>query len=332
MTKEIRFLDPYGTEVEAKYEELPDDAVYQGSPLRARRLRLEYANGRHEEVLRLEVPAGARDGSAGHRALDNEILARLRISRLCGQGRHPAEIAKLIGRDTDDGSEAFALIEPQSAAPVLQAAGNLMHSEKERFQLSLVTGLRWLSAAGVAHRSISPYSVSWDGNQVRIGDFSCATVVGAPRAVLGTPPWQPPEQRPAMATGAVTAKDDVWAAGRLIYFVLTGRELDHRSQLADDPDLTVRLAGIFGEFDARPAVRELLRRLGGTDPIPRSQGLSPRFQEGLDEFYRFRETKHPGSGRPDDEPPPAAPPPPPPPTPPAAPPRSRTFRLFGGGA
>jgi serine/threonine protein kinase len=129
---------------------------------------------------------------------------------------------------------------------------------------------------------------------VQITDFSLATVIGARREAIGALPWAAPEQRPGQVQGRVGEHDDVWAAGRLIHYVLTGEELTDRRQLADLRGLGSLLAEVFGPPEGRPTAAELLtRRLSESNPVPRGLGADPLLEEGLRQFCVQRARKHP---------------------------------------
>jgi hypothetical protein len=234
------------------------------------------------------------DQERGYRMIDSEILAGRRLARQAarGDGRYPPQLARLIGYDADS-AEPFALFEPYRGEAADAVAGHLLRAGQHKFQLSLLTGLRWLAEAGLAHRSLGPGTVRWDGEQVQITDFSLATVIGAERQSVGSLPWAAPEQRGPTVHGQVTDRDDVWAAGRLIFYVITGQELNERDQLAEWPLLVDLLVGVFGPPEQRPTARELLRvRLDQRDPVPAGSGIDPRIEKGIADFYAARTRRH----------------------------------------
>jgi serine/threonine protein kinase len=286
----LSFRRPDGGDSQVVVVRRQDDPSPPEPPLRSRRLTIEYADGTREEVRQLTT--GDPGPGAGYRALDNEILAGLRLCRLCGSRPYPPAVSRLVGYEAD-GIGPYALLEPHRGSPFGGSTRGILPSERVRFQESLLTGLRWLGAAGIAHRAICPETVYWDGTNVQITDFTAATLIGAPRSALGAPPWQPPEQRPDKATGLVSEKDDVWAAGRLIFYVTTGRDLAGSRQLDEEPELAHLLANVFGPPEGRPTVRELLGRLNLADPVPRPPAPNAAFQRGEADFFTLRTHKHP---------------------------------------
>jgi hypothetical protein len=95
----------------------------------------------------------------------------------------------------------------------------------------------------------------------------------------------------------VSERDDIWAAGHLLFLVTTGKRLTHSSQLAASPDLDSLLRGVFGPPDHRPTALDLLSRLLYQDPVPRGIGADP-LHAGRDRFFAIRAQKHPGAAPP----------------------------------
>lgn len=256
--------------------------------------RVQLADG--STARRLLV--GPADRACGYRRLDNEILAGLRLRRLVGDNPHPSEVSRLIDYEADS-AEPFALLKPYRGEPLATAARRLLPEEQHRFEVSLLRALCWLAAAGIAHRGLSPSTVRWDGTCVQITDFSLATVFEVPREVIGALPWAAPEQRRSrdgQAHGQVSGRDDVWAVGRLIYYVLTGEELTTVRQVAGVPGLDDLLQGVFGPPGGRPTASEMLTaRLNQPSPVPRGQAATSSLDDGHTQFYLIRNRKHPGA-------------------------------------
>ena len=249
------------------------------------------------ERLKLETDEGTvearllRAAAIGHTALDNEIMAGLRLHRLLAGRPRTAGPPALIGyRDTGD--EPFALVEPWPEEPCGSVKTRLPPSDLLRFERSLLQEVRLLAAAGIAHRALNPRTVRWDGERARITDFAHAAVVGEPRTVVGRPPWSAPEQRPGLVRGVVTDRDDLWAVGRLFLFMATGVEEGEPDPVDVPPDLARLVEGVLADDPAaRPDVTELLRRVEADDPVPFGPEPDPALAAGLDEFHRVRESK-----------------------------------------
>jgi serine/threonine protein kinase len=240
--------------------------------------------------------------AAGYLRLDNEILAGRRLhDAASGFGGYPAEVACLYGDDADSASP-YALVEPYRGTPLRKAARQLLPDEFEEFAASLLTGLCWLAAAGIASRAINPDTVLWDGKRrvVQITDFSQSVPFGAMRTpVRGSSQWVPGESRPGKCVGLAGPADDVWAAGRLIYFAFTqGKDLANREQLADgntglDSMFRGLLSPVFSAPEGRPTASDLLSRglrrvFTGPPAADRSTALTESRQRFLDLRERLR--------------------------------------------
>jgi serine/threonine protein kinase len=227
-----------------------------------------------------QVSPGRDNRALGYERLDNEILAGVRLGRLVDRGGgtvpYPPQVSRLYGYEADS-AEPFALLYPYGGETVEEVGRRLLPDDQARFQVSLLTGLRWLTAAGIAHRGITPTAIRWnrETQQVQITDFSQATVFGVPRTIAGTSHWAGPEQRPVAVGGCVSARDDVWGAGQIICYVLTGEPLTASGQEAGVPDPAGVLVGVFAPPENRPDARELLGRLGAGDPVPRQLTADP---------------------------------------------------------
>ena len=236
---------------------------------------------------------------SGYDRLDNEILAGRRLWEVAYWGSYPAEVTRMLG-DEAVSADPCALFEPYRGTPVREVAGQFLDHEREGFLVSLLTGLSWIAAAGIAHRGISPDTVLWDNasQSVQITDFSRSTVFGVPRtAVKGTADWIAREQRSGSCYGRVGPADDVWAAGKLIFFVSNqGQPLLDRSQLARH-GLAELLNPVLGPPEGRPTASDLLAQRDIS--APRSPDDASGLRDGRSHFLDARDRRHPGMVRPE---------------------------------
>lgn len=315
MNRRLRYRDARtGDPVESEMTAI-DEAGADGTPpgLLARRVTLENDAGTFEARLLWPTRTESAAAHAAHAMLDNEILAGLRLRRHVRDG-YPAEVSELIGYEAD-GDTRFALLAPYRGTPCDAYTARLLPEALRRFQASLLTGVRLLAAAGIAHRMLNPDTVRWDGDRAQLTGFGLAAPHGETRAVAGAPPWSAPEQRPEQVGGEVEERDDLWAVGLLIHRMATGT-LPHRAGGPYEelpPDLAWLLTDLFAPVGKRPSVAELLSRAGVADPVPHPVVPDSALAGGRAEFHRIRAAKHPETVR---DP---TPPPPPPPQPQRAP-------------
>jgi len=301
MGDKLRFRLVSGEPAEAEAR-VDDTEFATGEFLMARTLWL--ADGTE---LRQHRPASGAQRQQGYERLDNEILAGRRLYDVAGWGSYPLEVSSLYG-DEATSAEPYALFEPYRGMPLREAVAYIINEEFDAFVVSLLTGLCWLAAAGVAHRGINPDTVLWDGRTLRaqITDFSRSTVFGVPRTpVTGSPVWIPREQRQRTCYGTVGPRDDIWAAGRLIFFVRNqGEDLTDRGQLAAS-GLDALFNGMFdrvlGPPEGRPTAWSLLedglrRRTG----VPQPSVGSARLMKERARFLQARQRRHPGVPEPPD--------------------------------
>jgi cellulose biosynthesis protein BcsQ len=252
--------------------------------------------------LRQHRVAKGSSRSTGYDRLDNEILTGRRLYEIARWNDYPAELARLYG-DEASSADPYALLESYRGEPLREVATHLMDYEQEAFFVSLLTGLCWLAAAGIAHCALNPHTVLWDSQrrQAQITDFSQSAVFGAPREAIEPPGWVAREHRRGSVMGKVSDRDDIWAAGRLLFYVRSrGEELTDRSQLAAS-GLTDVLDGVFGPPEGRPTARELLvERMGLPSPVRRGIDGTAWLEEGRRRFWEERERKYPGAALPQE--------------------------------
>jgi hypothetical protein len=298
----LRFRRSSGEQVEHEARIDEDDEFPAGEFLMARIVRLEDG-----PELRQHRPAGGSQRRDGYERLDNEIFAGRQLCQTTEWGPYPPELARLYG-DEATSADPYSLFVPYRGQPLREAGMYIIDDEFDDFQVSLLTGLCWLAAAGVAHRGISPDTVLWDGERrlAQITDFSKSAPFGAPRTpVTGPSAWIAREQRPDTCYGTVGPHDDIWAAARLIFFVRNqGGELVSRSQLIES-GLEELFGGLFGQVfgppEDRPTAWELLEHgLHRRSPAPSADRLSARLIAERERFLQARQHKHPGAAVPAD--------------------------------
>ena len=295
MTGKLQFRLCNGEQIEAEAD--VDDAEFPaGEFLLARKVRLEDGT-----ELRQHRPTRGSERRDGYERLDNEILAGRRLCQVDEWGSYPRELARLYG-DEATSADPYTLFEPYRGQPVREVGTYLLDDEFDAFLLSLLTGLCWLAAASIAHRAINLDTVRWDGRErrVQITDFSRSTIFGVPRTpIMASQDWIPKEQRPRTCFGTIGPRDDIWAAGRLIFFVRNqGEALVDRAQIASS-GLDALFNGMFdrvlGPPEGRPTARDLLEEgLRGRIPVPRPADGSALIA-GRERFLEVRQRRHPSA-------------------------------------
>jgi hypothetical protein len=244
------------------------------------------------EVLqrRLVTPVDANQWRESD-LLDNEILIGLRLAHFYGDGPdYPIELSRLIGYYTDDAAQPFLLLVPYRGKAAEQLVQSLMLEDEKKFQMSLVRAIRLLEIAGVVHGRISPRTVRWDSAEeaVLLTDFSEASMTGAARHRGGEAPFASAEQQ--SGAGAADPRDDVWSVAQVIYNVTVPRLSRGPGAPHQLHPRLVNLQAVLHQalipsIAAREHGKELLEKLGGSDPYPLPQAATDRgFLEGQRKF------------------------------------------------
>src|SRR3954466_2460031 len=165
-----------------------------------------------------------------HSALaeDPEFVARFnREARAAARLSHP-DVVSVYDQGEDDG-HVFLVMEYVAGATlrdVLRDRGRLPAAEAVAVMDHVLAALGAAHAAGLVHRDVKPENVlvTADG-RVKVADFGLAraiagtTITGDDSMLLGTAAYLAPEQ---VRDGAADARSDVYAAGVLLFELLTG--------------------------------------------------------------------------------------------------------------
>jgi serine/threonine protein kinase len=141
----------------------------------------------------------------------------------------------------DDLSGRSDLASPEYRPATLEsrlAAAPLSADECDRCARQLLEALSCLHEAGMVHRDVKPANCLFLGGELKLGDFGLLTAANLPASRLGTLRYMPPD-------GGMDARADVYAAGLVIYEMLTGQSAerfpglgDRARQIAEHPQLT----------------------------------------------------------------------------------------------
>lgn len=167
-------------------------------------------------------------------SLDNDETARKRFwreARAAASVNHP-NVCQIyeIGEDRGELFIAMELLEGEALAERLRR-GALSVSQTLPVGLGIMAALSALHTRGIVHRDLKPSNVFLTPHGVKVLDFglarpemkrplSTATELTRPGFVMGTPRYMAPEQ----VTGeAVDARSDLFAAGAILFEMLSGR-------------------------------------------------------------------------------------------------------------
>jgi len=144
--------------------------------------------------------------------------------------------------------------------------GPLPPDDAYRCARQLLAGLASLHQAGMVHRDVKPANCLFVDGELRLADFGLLTEVNPEISRLGTLKYMPPD-------GRMDARADVYAAGLVIYEMITGLPADsfprpgeRAREAVDDPTLGTlnRLALRACENDRQrrfPDARHMLSEL-----------------------------------------------------------------------
>ena len=165
----------------------------------------------------------------------------------------------------DDVSGGPASDEPDYRPATLQSRlqdGPLPPEVCLDYARQLLAGLASLHAAGMVHRDVKPANCLFVGGQLKLADFGLVTEAHPLVSRLGTQKYMPPD-------GRMDMRADVYAAGLVIYEMLSGLPVDDFPRLgrqcaadcASNPILTALLRLVLRACEREPE-RSVCRRPG----------------------------------------------------------------------
>ncbi len=192
------------------------------------------------------APGGQRTDPAGREIVSLSQLESQRISRhpnlldIQHVGRTDEVLFSLMDA-ADDVSGRPAANDPAYRPATLALKleqGPLPADECLRCARELAAGLAHLHAAGMVHRDVKPSNCLFVGRALKLADFGLLVPAAAHVSRLGTVRYMPPD-------GRMDLRSDVYAAGLVIYEMLTGLPAEafprlgpRAREIAADPVLT----------------------------------------------------------------------------------------------
>jgi WD40 repeat protein len=157
----------------------------------------------------------------------------------------PAQTASSVGLTADaegDTTAFFQLIpelyRPRTLASEIAAHGRLPVTEAAPLFLALAGAIGHLHSRGLLHRDIKPANVIFVGNAPKLADIGLVATAGESATFVGTEGFIPPE-------GPGTVGADLYAFGKLMYEVVTGRDRQDFPALTLDRDDPARNAAMM---------------------------------------------------------------------------------------
>ena len=233
--------------------------------------------------LVLDTPVALKVIESGTPEARERIFREVRLAR---QITHPS-VCRVFDVGESGGVIFFSmeLVRGEDLAALLRRVGRLPQEKVIEIGRQLCAGLAAAHAQGVLHRDLKPANVLIDDDGfVRISDFGIAISISeAPRhSFTGTPAYMAPEQR--MPGTAVSERTDVYSLGLVLYDLLVGAHVRHRSREAAplpppsalltnvDPQLDgLIMAALSEDPNDRPSVIEMasmLSTIGNPDRRP----------------------------------------------------------------
>ncbi len=220
-------------------------------------------------ALKMMRPALARDAVFVER-FRSEARASARLS-------HPNVVAVFDqGDDGDDVFLAMEFVAGKTLREVIHEEAPLTPRESLAIVEPVLEALRAAHDAGLIHRDVKPENVLIRGDgEVKVADFGLAravtssTVTSQTGVLLGTVSYLSPEQ---VERGVADPRSDVYAAGLLLFEMLTGRKA-----VTGDTPIQIAYRHVHGTIEPPsklvpglpPALDELVERATATDPTGR---------------------------------------------------------------
>lgn len=161
-----------------------------------------------------------------HLARDAALVERFqREARSAAALVHPHAVSVFdFGRDGDSVFLTMELVTGRTVREVLEECGALSVRASLDIIACVLDALAAAHRAGIVHRDVKPENVLVsDRGMVKVADFGLARAAGAATltgsANLGTAPYLAPEQ---VERGTADARSDVYAAGLVLFEMLTG--------------------------------------------------------------------------------------------------------------
>ncbi len=199
-------------------------------------------------------------------AKDEEIVKRfLNEGRVLATINHPAVISVYASDVEETNGVPFLVMEFVDGHNLDHYQENFRQNPVELLHhfIQLMSGIHACHQKGIIHRDLKPENLLINSrNQLKIVDFGIAKSASKQTKTgiaLGTPHYMSPEQ--CLGKQDITAKTDVYAAGIMLFEILTGTLPFKIDGHVDDPALTIALMHLnqqadFNAFEQCPKGKE----------------------------------------------------------------------------
>lgn len=215
--------------------------------------------------------------------LPNDAPTETRFRREANAARaiaHPGCVRMLDFGEDREAHLLYLVMEMVEGEPLddyLQRSGGRLEIEHAvELMLDVLDALDAAHHAGVVHRDLKPSNIllSGDGTTVKVCDFGSAKIFGRhitqltrPGMVIGTGQYMAPEQARGQECDA---RADLYAAGAILFELVTGRPATRASDRADDARLNLVFARSLADdrrerfADAQEMIAALKNAIGTT--------------------------------------------------------------------
>ena len=229
---------------------------------------------------------------------DDLRLALAREFQMLAGLRHPNIISvRDYGFGRDDSSPYFTMDYLSDAQTILQAAHDQSLEQKISLVAQMLDALAYLHRRGIIHRDMKPANVLVSGGVVKVLDFGLAHArrdVDDAGRMMGTIMYMAPE---ALSGGIVTEATDLYAAGLILYEVLTGDFPFDRSDttrmvndvLLHPPNFDAWQKIAYEQPELNASITLILEKLLAKNPADRYQ----RAEDVLHDLYQATGVRQP---------------------------------------